>query len=250
MENLRTFVNVLFVPPGIHLVLLVVCAALWRLRPRVGRILLWCWAASVLILCMPIVSSSLTRATGSFNAYEGKEPLAQAIVVLAAERRDAPEYAGDAVGPVTLERLRLAAHWARVTGLPVLLSGGRVRPSDAEPLAALMDRAWRGEFGLQAQWLEDASRNTVENAQRSAAILRNAGIGRVILVTHYVHMKRAVADFTDAGIQVDPAPTEFPTPAFPDAMAAFWPRARCFEESVRAIHELYGLAGHALGVEV
>jgi len=200
MENLRTIVNVLFVPPGIHLVLFVVCAALWRLRPRLGRILLWCWAASVLILCMPVVSSALTRATGSFTAYDGKDTLAQAIVVLAAERRDSPEYGGDSVGPVTLERLRLAAYWARATQLPVLLSGGRVRPSDAEPLSKLMERAWRGEFGLQARWLEDESRNTLENARRSAAILRNAGVGRVILVTHYVHMKRAVADFSEAGI--------------------------------------------------
>jgi len=250
MENLRTIVNVLFVPPGLHLVLLVVCAALWRLRPRFSRVLLWCWAGSVLVLCMPLVSSALTRATGSFAAFDGKEPLAQAIVVLAAERRDSPEYGGDAVGPVTLERLRLGAYWARATRLPVLLSGGRVRPSDAEPLATLMDRAWRGEFGLQARWLEDESRNTQENAQRSAAILHNAGIGRVILVTHYVHMKRAIADFTGAGIQVDPAPTGFPTRTFPDAMAAFWPRARCFEESVHAIHELYGLAGRALGADV
>lgn len=250
MENLRTIVNVLFVPPGIHLVLFVVCAALWRLRPRLSRVLLWCWAASVLILCMPLVSSALTRATGSFTAYEGKEPLAQAIVVLAAERRDSPEYGGEAVGPVTLERLRLAAHWARTTRLPVLLSGGRVRPSDTESLAALMDRAWRDEFGLQARWLEEESRNTLENAQRSAAILRNAGIGRVVLVTHYVHMTRAVADFTGAGIQVDPAPTGFPTATFPDVMAAFWPRARCLEESVRAIHELYGLAGRAVGLDV
>ncbi len=250
MENLRTIVNVLFVPPGIHVVFLVVCAVLWRLRPRLGRVLLWCWAVSVLVLCMPLVSSWLTRATGTFAVYEAKEPLAQAIVVLAAERRDSPEYGGDAVGPITLERLRMAAHWARVTHLPVLLSGGRVRPSDAESLAALMDRAWRDEFGLQARWLEQESRNTLENAQRSAEILRDAGIGRVILVTHYVHMKRAVADFKAAGIQVDPAPTGFPTPTFPDAMAAFWPRARCLEESVRAIHELYGLAGRALGVNV
>jgi len=52
---------------------------------------------------------------------------AQAIVVLGGgTRRNAPEYGGDTLGALTLERLRYGTVVARVTHLPMLLSGGAV----------------------------------------------------------------------------------------------------------------------------
>ena len=53
---------------------------------------------------------------------------AQAIVILGGGvRRNAPEYGGDTVGRLTLDRVRYGAFVARATGLPVLVTGGVVR---------------------------------------------------------------------------------------------------------------------------
>ena len=51
---------------------------------------------------------------------------AKAVVILGGGvRRNAPEYGGDTLATLTLERVRYGARVARLTGLPVLVSGGR-----------------------------------------------------------------------------------------------------------------------------
>lgn len=255
MQILRFIVNHLLFPPGANLLLLFCGALLLRRAPRAGRALLWTGIGTLWLLAMPLVSSALTRATGSFSPYEGRDIDAQAIVILAAERREGTEVAGSSVGPRTLERLQMGAHWARATGLPLLLSGGRTDPDDAYSMAELMAQALHAEFGVDARWLENESRNTRENALRSAAVLRAAGISRVILVTHYAHMRRAATDFAAAGLQVVPAPTDFPTYSWGDlslrrSVRALWPSARSLEDSALALHEIYAQAGRVLGFEV
>ena len=131
---------------------------------------------------------------------------AQAIVILGGgTRRDAPEYGGDTLGHLTLERVRYGARVARLTGLPVLVTGGSVLGGETE--ATLMRQALEGEFGVAVRWAEDHSRNTHENAVRSAAILRADGIKRVVLVAHDFDMRRANAEFAAAGIETIAAPT-------------------------------------------
>ena len=44
-------------------------------------------------------------------------------------RRSAPEYGGDTLGRLTLERLRYGAMLAKRTGLPVMVSGGTTLPA-------------------------------------------------------------------------------------------------------------------------
>lgn len=61
-------------------------------------------------------------------------------------------------------------------------------------------------FYIEAQWLEDKSRNTEENARYSSKLLQDQGITSVILVTHYWHMPRAYARFEKYGMRVTAAP--------------------------------------------
>ena len=112
-------------------------------------------------------------------------------------RRNAPEYGGDTLGRLTLERVRYGARVARVTGLPVLVTGGSVL--GGEPEAKLMKDSLEQEFGVGVRWAETRSRNTHENAVRSAEILRAAGIDRVVLVAHAVDMPRASARIRGSG---------------------------------------------------
>ena len=56
---------------------------------------------------------------------------------------------------------------------------------------------------------EGRSLDTRQNADFSAPMLREAGVGKVVLVTHAAHMHRSVEAFEHAGLAVIPAPTAF-----------------------------------------
>ncbi|MCC6657479.1 MAG: YdcF family protein, partial [Rhodocyclaceae bacterium] len=133
---------------------------------------------------------------------------AQAIVVLGfGSYFAAPEYGGDTVGSGSLLRLRYAARLQRETGLPLLVTGGAPLGGVAEGRS--MQAALEREFGVKVRWVEDASADTRGNARLSAPLLREAGVKRVLLVTHAWHMRRALAEFSAAGLEAIPAPTGY-----------------------------------------
>lgn len=170
-------------------------------------------------------------------------PTAQAIVVLGAGRyRSAPEYGGmDTVPRLGLERLRYAAKLSRETGLPVLASGGSVQ-GEPVPEAETM-RVVLQEFGVTARWLETRSRNTYENAQHSAVLLKNEGIATVLLVTHAWHMPRAREAFEYAGLNVVPAPMGYMGTGSNLEELGVWdwlPNAGALYDNRLLMHELLG----------
>ena len=59
----------------------------------------------------------------------------------------------------------------RQTGLPILATGGSVM-GNTVPEAVLMKEALELEYGVKVRWVEDRSRNTLENALYSAANAR------------------------------------------------------------------------------
>src|SRR5258707_817729 len=85
-------------------------------------------------------------------------------------------------------------------------------------------------LALLVTWVEDRAANTAENATYSAAILKNAGVSSVVLVTDAYHMPRALALFRATGLATIPAPTEFPN-LHGSSPTAFIPRMSALEES-------------------
>ena len=77
---------------------------------------------------------------------------------------------------------------------------------DSPTEAAVMREVLARDFGVDARWLEDESRNTVENAEFSARILLPQKVSRIILVTSAFHMRRSLLAFERAGFVVLPAP--------------------------------------------
>ena len=138
----------------------------------------------------------------------------------------------------TWRRLAYAAHLHRLSGLPLMVSGGRMH-GEKRAEATLMKLALRDSFGLEPTWVETQSRNTAENARFSAAMLQQAGIHRVALVSQAWHLPRAVREFEAAGISVLPAPTDFASPP-PDSLWAWLPRAYHLRQSSQALHEWLG----------
>jgi len=51
------------------------------------------------------------------------------------------------------------------------------------------------EFGRSLQWVDPYAKDTHENALRSLLLLREAGVRKVIVVTHGWHMPRALKAF-------------------------------------------------------
>src|SRR5436190_4217319 len=145
---LKALVKMLVLPPTGMLLLAVVGLAVgWR-SPRVGRWLTGAAVAALLALSMPAVAEFLVGLVDTSTPFDPQSAKgAQAIVILGGGiRYNAPEYGGDTLSTLTLERVRYGARVARLTGLPVLVSGGTVLAG--EPEAALMAGALEQEFGV------------------------------------------------------------------------------------------------------
>jgi uncharacterized SAM-binding protein YcdF (DUF218 family) len=232
----KAVLKALVLPPTGPLLLAMLGLALRRRRPRLGAGLAWTGVLSLLALSIPAVAALLMRGLDLPGPFDRAQAAgAQAIVILGGgTRRDAPEYGGDTLATLTLQRVRYGARVAKATGLPVLVSGGSTY--GGTPEAELMRETLLHEFGVPVRWAEDRSRTTHENAQYSAAMLRAAGIDRIVLVAHVFDMRRATAEFASAGIATVPAATGIP--AREHRVGDYLPGVGGLQESYYALYEI------------
>lgn len=247
MLALSADLKALFLPPGALILLAGFGLGLVVFRKRrLGWGLFGLSLVIAVALTLPVVSAF------GVHTLQVDTPLppdvteldADAIVVLSADfRSDPPEYGVDVPGPLSLERCRYGAYLARRTGLPLLISGGVLRP-DRQAISVRLAAFVEDELDVPVRWTEERSRTTQENAHFTAELLRAAGIHRVALVTHAWHMPRARIAFERAGLSVLPAPT---APASPpeDWQHGLVPRAESFQLSVRVLHEWLGRLWYA-----
>jgi uncharacterized SAM-binding protein YcdF (DUF218 family) len=244
---LRKVLGTLVLPPLGPFIVAFAGLLLLNRSPKLGRALAWLGFTALLVLSLPLVSKNLLKAledSGPLNFAAART--AQAIVVPGGGlRHDALEYDGDTVGQFTLERVRYGAWVARRTGLPVLVSGGVVFDGSSE--AQVMQKTLADEFGVAVKWAEAQSRNTHENALRSAEILRGAGVRRIVLISHGLDMRRARAEFEAAGMEVVPAPTMLTT-AKPSVLGDLIPSAGALRDSYFALYELLANAVRHIGM--
>lgn len=223
--------------------LLVLAWLLVRRRPGLARWLMAVCALLVVVLGMPVVSSFLTRMV-ELESAAPRFGSAHAIVILGGGRRLTFDAAGkvtdSAPGPFTLERVHAGARLVRQTGLPVLVTSGK--PDDFDPTEAeVMRTVLARDFGISAKWLEDQSRNTVENGEFTARMLLPQKVSRIILVTSAFHMRRARLIFERAGFVVLPAPVN------PISSSPVWragdllPNAPALLRSYYAFNEMGGI---------
>lgn len=249
-EFAGALVRTLLMPPLNLLVLMALGFLLRRRWPRAGRALVVAGAAllyavstqgGALLLVSPLEARTsvldLARPTG-----------AGAIVVLGAGTVErAPEYGGqDVPDQVALVRLQYAAYLQHATGLPLMTSGGNPwGKRSARTIAATMARTLRDDFRTPVAWTEERSVDTAQNAAFSAALLKAAGIRRVLLVTHAMHMPRAREAFLRHGIEIVDAPTLFYSRA-PWSPWMLLPSASGLYRSYYAMHEWIGLGWYRL----
>lgn len=248
-QEIVWILKALILPPG-GIVLLGVFGLVIGRKSLAGTLLITLSLASLYFLSTPYVANRLMAEVETFPALSPKQiadSQAQAIVVLGGGRRsDAPEYQGDTVNGLLLERLRYAASLSRLTGLPVIPSGGSGRVNGPAE-AYLAKQVLEQEFHVAVPATEEQSRTTWENATMTAALLQRLGIGRVFLVTHAMHMPRSIEMFRRAEVDVIAAPTAyFHTSDSPDLLSDWLPSSASMQLSYFALHEILGGAWYAL----
>lgn len=210
-------IEFLLFPPAGPLLLAGLAVLVWRLFPDMRRqmgTLLLVLLAGLWLLATPRVGYwLLDTLQDRFPPLREVPREADAIVVLGGGI-----YSGDARHPVneygqrdmlrgrSRERVDYAGWLARRTGLPVVVSGGRLDRDDT-PEAELAARWLRKAFGLRKVLAEGESTTTRDNARRTRRLLAEHGWRRPLLVTHYWHMPRALQVFRAVGIDAIPAPT-------------------------------------------
>ncbi len=230
-------------PPGGIFLLILLGLLLLKQKAILAKTLLWLGLILGYLLSTPLVSSLLLQPLQPYPALteaEIRQASAGAIVVLSAGRyKNAPEYGGDTVDNNSLVRVRYGAFVHRLTGLPVVVSGGHVFDSDGDSLAQVMASSLRNDFQIDKVWLEDKSRTTAENAMLTKALLQKKNIDTVLLVTHAVHMPRSVEIFEQAGLKVIPTPTFF-VELDQKWFLMLFPSSSALGNSYMALHEMVG----------
>lgn len=129
----------------------------------------------------------------------------------------------------------------------VISSGGNPYPGDQNESSAVNMRDMLVALGLPASRVivESSSRETHENAQRSAAILRLLHPDGVILVTSAVHMRRAIGAMNAVGVSAVPAIA--PDPWFQNGWQDWLaPSNHALYFSGEVAHELLGIPYYRL----
>ena len=202
--------------------------------------LVWLWLWS-----MPVTSHWLaSQIEGQFSQVPiASVPHTQAIVVLGGTVSP-PSGKSTEINLGRAGRVWYAAKLFHAGKAPlVLLSGGgdleRQAFSEARAMAIFMH-----DLGVpeQAIALEETSRNTRQNADFSAALLKARGVDHILLVTSALHIPRALALFKAQGLRVTPAPTDFEAGQEPPhGLLAWLPDAGALNGSALAMKELVGL---------
>lgn len=244
MLLLNQFATFLIAPLGTALLAWALAAALsLKGLKRSARALallafawLWCWST-------PLASHWLR---GQLEAQYPplaltRVPTAQALVVLGGTMQPS-----DAMRPWPnlesgADRVWHAARLYAAGKAPlVLLSGGSdmTRASQAEAQAM---RQFLIDLGVPAAAVvtEEHSRNTRQNAEMSAVLLRERGIHKVLLVTSALHMRRAVKLFEQQGLEVLPVATDHEVGAT-NGRLSYLPDANALDGSGRAFKEIVG----------
>lgn len=207
---------------------------------------------SLYLLSTPTISSRLGHSLEIHRAVQieslPKNENIYIVVAGAAHHVNAEEFGGPSPNASGLIRLHYAAHLHRLTGLPILLTGGPIQGHSASH-AEVMARSLKQVYKIDAHLLETKSRTTLENALFSVEILAAKNVNKILLVTQSYHMKRSIMLFEHAGFEVIPAPTQL-SDRYELSNWLFWmPDADSLLLSSRVIYEYIGIFWYSLKLD-
>lgn len=229
-------------PLVLTLIMVLVAIAAATVSKRAGILIGTLAIAFLYLIATPFVSGQLIGALEleRSDTENSSTHQAAAIIILGGDiRQRSQEFDGDTVGRLSLERIRYGAYIYREAGLPVLTTGGGIGES-GKSVARVMAEALRNDYQVPVRWIEERARNTFENAQLSAKILRAEGIDTVYLVTHSWHMPRSLEAFQQVGLTAIARPTGGAVRVSSVSLSDFVPHSGALRVSAFAMHEWVG----------
>ncbi len=235
----------LLLAPITWAILLAVASVAWRRRPAAP----WLAAASALVLWAfsiePVANGLTGIAERGVRSTLRPDVTYDAVIVLGGFVDPAASRAsGETEMSPAAERFVAGLELFREgRARNILLSAGGPDPEkgvEADFAGALYRR-----LGVPADRivLERESRNTRENAERTATIVRERGFRSLALVTSAMHMPRAEAAFRRAGLAVDVLPVDH---RYGERDFTLVPRVDALERSTAALRELAGRVAYRL----
>ena len=215
---LKPLLTVLALPPASPLLLALAGIVVSARARRLGTLLAVLGVSALWLASCSAFASWLAATVMPPYPPQSASTLAaakvQAIVVLGGGViADNPEYGSAQPNGYTATRLRYGVWLARTSGLPLAYSGGVGWSNKGDvpppPEGIVVQRVLAQDGQLPLRWVENAARDTQENAELLAPILFADGICHIALVTSYPHMPRSVFEFEHAGFTVTAAPTGY-----------------------------------------
>ncbi len=251
----------LLYPSGLAVVLLVL-ALLSRNRPRRMTVLIILAVAVIWLGGNNLVAMTLVRTLEWRHSplTVDHDARVDAIVVLGGGlRAQSPPRPFHEVGEAG-DRVIYAAYLYRKGVAPTIVVSGALSPVQSQigssEAAAMADMLVFLGVPRNRILLEEASRNTYENAIESSKVLAEEGLSQVLLVTSAMHMPRAYAVFRHQELQVTPAPTDYmltytdwayytrPDPA--TQLLNLLPRAEYMALTEKVMREMIGIVVYRL----
>jgi uncharacterized SAM-binding protein YcdF (DUF218 family) len=235
-------IDLLLDPLVLAVALLTVSTVLLLRRSRSTPALLSLVALVLLLLgsSRPITTALLQILESGQQPLEaGAHPAPDAIVVLGAGFRDRgpPRPVLSASGMERLlEGLRLARAYP---GATLVFSGGKLTP-EGENAGAVM-ASWAVVAGVKPRRVvaEERAATTRGNAVEVAALAKERGWTRLVVVTSAYHMPRSLAAFRRVGLDARPAPCDFTRAG--DAWPGWLlPSRRALTDTHLFLHEVVG----------
>lgn len=230
-------------PPGL-LVLLLLLFAFWARRKGQRRLSLAALAMAALtyLWSIPAVADAWVRHVEAYASPPARIDGDVLVMLGAGATPDTPDV--DGAGMLSGDgesRLLTTYRLYRLTKLPIVLSGGQVFPDDG--VEAEIARRQLLSLGVPATavFVEDQSRTTEENAKYTSRLLALHHWRHPVLVTSAFHMRRAVLDFQQYGVHVQPYPCDYLVSRRPAWYAnQFVPSAAALSLTWTALHEQLG----------
>lgn len=240
-------------PVGLLWCLMLIGALLCaRRRQTLGAVFLASLAATLWILCQPIVLRAISLPLeGPWRSHtlEHAPAHTDAIVILGGGWSDSPQ---DFLG---LDLTDQADRWS--TGLELarrgvsrhLVLGGDpptsrsqpILPARSDRLAEWIHRWFPGQFTVHSL---GPVRTTRDEARATRLLAQTNGWSRLVLVTSAIHMSRASAAFVTEGVEVQPVACDFQSDPEIPLVASFIavPAEEPLVRFARAWHEWIGHA--------